>query len=119
MNDFIITATRSMREYALTLVEYLVKDPRFSQYAETINGVELLNTDRFANGEMEVTVLKPVRGKHVVLFTGCCRNDSGIEVEVSKIELYEKEKYRVLLKNGECLKAGSNGYKALKAAVNL
>ena len=37
--------------------------------------------------------------------------------EVTKIELYEKENYRVHLKNGERLKASSNGYKALKAAV--
>ena len=39
--------------------------------------------------------------------------------EVSKIELYEKDSYRVHLKSGELLKASSNGYKALKAAVIL
>ena len=39
--------------------------------------------------------------------------------EVAKIELYEKETYRVHLKSGELLKASSNGYKALKAAVSL
>jgi len=39
--------------------------------------------------------------------------------EVAKIELYEKESYRVHLKNGETLKASSSGYKALKAAVSL
>ena len=39
--------------------------------------------------------------------------------EVSKIELYEKDNYRVHLKNGENLKASSNGYKALKATVCL
>jgi two-component system LytT family response regulator len=39
--------------------------------------------------------------------------------EVAKIELYEKDNYRVHLKNGECLKASSNGYKAMKAAVSL
>ena len=39
--------------------------------------------------------------------------------EVAKIELYEKECYRVHLKSGESLKASSNGYKALKAAVSL
>ena len=39
--------------------------------------------------------------------------------EVAKIELYEKESYRVHLKNGELLKASSNGYKTLKAAVSL
>jgi two-component system LytT family response regulator len=39
--------------------------------------------------------------------------------EVAKIELYEKETFRVHLKNGETLKASNNGYKALKAAVSL
>jgi two-component system LytT family response regulator len=36
---------------------------------------------------------------------------------VAKIELYEKESYRVHLKNGETLKASSSGYRALKEAV--
>jgi two-component system LytT family response regulator len=39
--------------------------------------------------------------------------------QVAKIELYEKENYRVHLKNGTVLKAGVNGYKALKNAVRL
>ncbi|MDR0714960.1 MAG: LytTR family DNA-binding domain-containing protein [Bacteroidales bacterium] len=37
---------------------------------------------------------------------------------VSKIELYEKESYRVYLKDGILLKASSGGYKALKEAVS-
>ncbi len=37
--------------------------------------------------------------------------------EVSKIEIYEKDNYRVHLKNGAILKAGSNGYKALKGTI--
>jgi len=86
--DFVITATRSMKDYANRVVENLIKIPRFSSIAETINGVELLSTDRFADGEMEVSVMKSVRGKHVVLFASCCRNDAGIEAEVAKIELY-------------------------------
>jgi len=39
--------------------------------------------------------------------------------EVAKIELYEKDSYRVHLKNGEFLKASSSGFKAMKAAVSL
>ena len=39
--------------------------------------------------------------------------------EVSKIELYEKESYRVHLKNGKILKASNSGYKTLKDVVNL
>jgi ribose-phosphate pyrophosphokinase len=88
MNDFVITATRSMKDYASRVAEHLAKVPRFSDIAETINGVELLSADRFADGEMEVSIKKSVRGKDIVLFAGCCRNDKGIEVEVSKIELY-------------------------------
>jgi len=86
--DFVVTATRSMKDYAYRVAEQLTKIPRFSSMAETINGVELLSTDRFADGEMEVSVRKSVRGKHVVLFASCCKNDAGIEAEVAKIELY-------------------------------
>ena len=86
--DFVVTATRSMKDYASRVAEQLIKIPRFSSMAETINGVELLGTDRFADGEMEVSVKKSVRGKHVVLFASCCRNDAGVEAEVAKIELY-------------------------------
>lgn len=39
--------------------------------------------------------------------------------KVSKIELYEKEKYRVSLKNGIILKASSRGYKVLKEVIRL
>lgn len=38
---------------------------------------------------------------------------------VHKIELYEKETYRVWLKDGTTLKASSNGYKRLKEVVKL
>ncbi len=39
--------------------------------------------------------------------------------EVSKIELYEKETYRVYLKNGIVLKASSAGYKLMKEVIRL
>jgi len=39
--------------------------------------------------------------------------------EVHKIELYEKENYRVHLKSGKILKTSSAGYKALKEIVQL
>ena len=88
MNEFVITATRSMRDYASRAVAHLTKIPRFSEMAEAINGVEYLNTDRFADGEMEVSIKKSVRGKDVIIFTGCSRNEVGIGVEEAKIELY-------------------------------
>jgi len=88
MNEFVITATRSMKDYASRVVENLTKIPRFAAQAETINGVELLSLDRFADGEMEVSIKKSVRGKDVILFANCSRNDTGIEVEQAKFELY-------------------------------
>jgi len=39
--------------------------------------------------------------------------------EVLKIELYEKESYRIYLKNGKILKASNSGYKALKEIIKL
>ena len=88
MNDFVIAATRSMREYASRVAAHVTKIPQLSTMAESINGVELLNTDRFADGEIEVTINSSVRGKDVLLFTGSSWNEAGIPVEEAKIELY-------------------------------
>jgi ribose-phosphate pyrophosphokinase len=88
MNEFVIAATRSMRDYASRVVSHLVKFPSFSPLEESINGVDLLQTDRFADGEMEVAVNASIRGKDVILFTSCSRNEAGIGVEEAKIELY-------------------------------
>ncbi|MDR2101250.1 MAG: ribose-phosphate diphosphokinase [Treponema sp.] len=88
MNDFVITATRSMRSYASRVTEYLAKFPSFSSHVETMDGINALCTDRFADGEMEVVVKTSIRGKDIVLFTSCARNEAGIGVEEAKIELY-------------------------------
>jgi ribose-phosphate pyrophosphokinase len=88
VNEFIITATRSMRSYASRVAEFLVKFPSFLSFVDTINGVDVLGVDRFADGEMEVEVKYSIRGKDVILFTSCARNEAGIDVEEAKIELY-------------------------------
>ncbi|MDR3338305.1 MAG: ribose-phosphate diphosphokinase, partial [Treponema sp.] len=88
INEFIITATRSMRKYAEQVVDYLTKFPSFSSFTDSINGVGVLSVDRFADGEMEAVVNSSVRGKDVILFTSCARNESGVSVEEAKIELY-------------------------------
>jgi ribose-phosphate pyrophosphokinase len=88
MSEFIIAATRSMREYASRVTGHLIKFPTFSSLADSINGVDLLVTDRFADGEMEVSVQNSVRGKNVVLFASCARNEKDLRVEEAKIELY-------------------------------
>ena len=88
MNEFILCATRSMRNYASRVVSALGKFPSFANPTESFNGVELLGTDCFADGEMEVVVNASIRGRDVILFTSSARNEAGIGVEEAKIELY-------------------------------
>jgi len=88
MNPFVVCATRSMREYASLVIEALSKYLSFSKLGDQINGLNLLNTDRFADGEMEVSVNSSIRGKDVILFSSSARNEAGIPVEEAKIELY-------------------------------
>jgi ribose-phosphate pyrophosphokinase len=77
-----------MKNYAARVVSHVAKFAGFAGQAEDFNGVELLRTDRFADGEMEVVVNSSIRGKHVILFSSCARNDAGIGVEEAKMELY-------------------------------
>jgi len=88
MSDFVICATRSMRRYAEKVVDGMSKLPRFAGKREHFGGVGLLRADRFADGEMEVAVGASVRGRHVVVFASCARNEAGISLEEAKIELY-------------------------------
>jgi ribose-phosphate pyrophosphokinase len=88
MNDFIVCATRSMRNYASQVIASLAKYLCFSKLADQINGVDLLNTDCFADGEIEVTVNSSIRGRDVILFSSSARNEAGVGVEQAKIELY-------------------------------
>ncbi|MCL1837318.1 MAG: ribose-phosphate diphosphokinase [Treponema sp.] len=88
MNDFVVCATRSMKNYAARVVEQLARFPSFAGYTEDFDGVDLLRTDRFADGEMEVVVNSSIRGKDVIIFASCARNEAGIGVEEAKIELY-------------------------------
>ncbi len=88
VNEFVIVATRSMRDYAARVAEIVGKYPSFSDRAEELNQVGSLRTDRFADGEMEVSVRTPLRGRTVVLFASAARNEAGIGVEEAKIELY-------------------------------
>jgi len=88
MNPFIVCATRSMRTYASQVIECLSKYLSFSKITDQINGLELLNTDIFADGEMEVSVNASIRGKDVIIFSSCARNEAGVDVEEAKVELY-------------------------------
>ena len=86
MSNVIICATRSMHSYASSVISELSKSAGFDY--EQINGVNLLSVDRFADGEIEVTVNSSIRGKDIVLFSSCARNEAGVGVEEAKIELY-------------------------------
>jgi ribose-phosphate pyrophosphokinase len=88
MNEFVVCAARSMHNYASQVISCLSQYLSFSKMAEQINGVELLGTDLFADGEMEVTVNSSIRGKDVIIFSSSARNEAGISVEEAKIELY-------------------------------
>jgi len=88
MNPFIVCATRSMRNYASQVIESLSKYLSFSKIKDQINGLDLLNTDLFADGEMEVSVNNSIRGRDIILFSSSARNDAGVNVEEAKIELY-------------------------------
>ncbi|GHV93890.1 ribose-phosphate pyrophosphokinase [Spirochaetia bacterium] len=88
MNELVVCATRSMKRYVSRVVSHLIKFPGFSGMEDTINGVDLLSADCFADGEMEVVVNSSIRGKDVILFTSSARNEAGISVEEAKVELY-------------------------------
>jgi ribose-phosphate pyrophosphokinase len=88
MNEFVLTATRSMREYTSRVVSHLIKFPSFSFFKDAIDGVDILSTDVFADGEREVTINTSIRGKDVILFTSSARNQANIGTDEAKIELY-------------------------------
>jgi ribose-phosphate pyrophosphokinase len=88
MNEFIITATRSMQFYAAKVADFLSKHSSFASFAASIDGTDILKTDCFADGEKEVVVGSSIRGKDIVLFASCTRNEAGLGVDEAKIELY-------------------------------
>ena len=88
MNEFVITATRTMKSYAAEVAEIVTKFSSFASFSPSLNGIDLLGTDRFADGEKEVTVGSSIRGKDVFLFASCARNEAELGVDEAKIELY-------------------------------
>lgn len=81
-------ATRSCKTYARSVVAELNENPERILFPETIDYIDSLSVMNFADGEIEVTLHKSVRGKRVFLFTTSARNDAGLSVEACKIELY-------------------------------
>ncbi|MDR2467688.1 MAG: ribose-phosphate diphosphokinase [Spirochaetaceae bacterium] len=87
-HEFVVTSTRSMHSYAARVVDQLLKYKSLGGMKDIINCVDALQTDRFADGELEVSLNRSIRGRNVVLFTTCARNEADLCVEEAKIELY-------------------------------
>ena len=77
-----------MKKYASRVTGHLVKFPSFSSMSDKIDGMDMLETDCFADGEIEVSVTRSVRGMDVILFSSSARNEADLTVEEAKIELY-------------------------------
>ncbi|MDR0410220.1 MAG: ribose-phosphate diphosphokinase [Spirochaetaceae bacterium] len=86
-NDFVITATETMRNYAAVVSGILNKYPDFLA-KHSLNAVSGLDVKCFADGEMEVEISTSVRGKDVIIFSSSARNEAGLDVNKAKLELY-------------------------------
>jgi ribose-phosphate pyrophosphokinase len=77
-----------MKSYAAGVADLVANFSSFSSFASSINGIDLLTTDHFADGEKEVVIGSSIRGKDIFLFASCARNEAGLSVDEAKIELY-------------------------------
>jgi ribose-phosphate pyrophosphokinase len=85
---FVITATPTLKGYAARVVKHLLKFPGFARDADTIDGTDILEIARFADGEIEAVINRSIRGKDVVIFSSSARNEAGTGAAEAKIELY-------------------------------
>lgn len=88
VQPFSVLATRSCVAYARQVVNSINEMPERMLFPDVIDYTGALEVTVFADGELEVTLQKSVRGRIVVLFTTSARNDAGLSVEECKIELY-------------------------------
>lgn len=88
IQPFLILSTRSCVPYARKVVDALNRNPERILFPEMIDYTGELSVMDFADGELEVTLNKSVRGRTVFIFTTCSKNSAGIPVEECKIELY-------------------------------
>jgi ribose-phosphate pyrophosphokinase len=86
MEESVILATRSMRDYAERVCRAL--EVRGGCESPCRAALGAMRAVRFANGEMEIELRDSVRGKDVYLFANSTRNPLGISVDECKVELY-------------------------------
>jgi len=88
IQPFLILSTRSCQSYAKQVVEAIHRHPERILFPGNFDYTAELSVLSFADGEMEVTLHKSVRGLTVFLFTTAARNEAELSVEQCKIELY-------------------------------
>ncbi len=93
IRNFAVTATRSMKSYASKAADELSRFPSFSTLDDPIDCVDALSVDRFADGEMEVSINHSLRGRDIFLFASCARNEATIDAlirsQAAKITVFE------------------------------
>ncbi|GMO29326.1 MAG: ribose-phosphate diphosphokinase [Termitinemataceae bacterium] len=85
--EFVVTATETLRSYAAGVLSYLTKYDSIS--LKNIDAIDSILVKRFADGEMEVEVTTSIRGKDVIVFSSSARNEAGLDVNEAKIQLYQ------------------------------
>ncbi|MDR1786949.1 MAG: ribose-phosphate diphosphokinase [Treponema sp.] len=88
MNKFIVTATRSMKNYAHDVAQKLAEYHIFAPIADSIDRTDILDVMSFADGEIEVVINESVRGKDVIVFSNASHNEENISLDQAKLELY-------------------------------
>ena len=88
VRPFLILSTRSCKSYAEKVVEALKSNPEHLLFPQGFDYTGELSVLSFADGELEVTLHRSVRGKTVFLFTSAARNPGNLPVELCKLELY-------------------------------
>lgn len=88
IQPFLVLSTRSCAPYATGVVDAINRNPERILFPDTLNYIAELSVMNFADGELEVTLNKSVRGKTVFLFSTASKNARDIPSEECKIELY-------------------------------
>ncbi len=88
IRSFLILSTRSCKSYAEKVVEALNANPEHILFPAGFDYTQELSVLSFADGEIEVTLHRSVRGKTVFLFSSSARNPENLSVEACKLELY-------------------------------
>ena len=89
LENVLICHSRAMKYMFNGLIEQFLTIPSlYTEYSKIEKIHNQLKVTKFADGEMEIEVLKSLRNKHVFFLAGTSRNSSQINLDSSKIEIY-------------------------------